>query len=196
MLVESTCSNHCFIFFITNKQIQSILDKAGYIPGVGNVASGINAGIHAARGNWKEAGWAAAGALPGGQLVKGIRLSRNVLKQVLRGSKRIRKKNKWKRGKEGWTLVGIRAKERQTYRDALKDFSRLVDKSSIKRFRNKAGKIGYEGTMRNGYQVKVRSWSSDGRPTLEINRRTPTGDLKKLEMRYGKESEGNQRRRG
>ena len=183
------------IDWVEHYQVHSILDKVGYIPVVGNIASGINAGIHAVRGNWKEAGWSAAGALPGGQLVKGARASRNVLRQVLRGSKQIRK-NRWKAGKKHWTRVGIRAKPRQTYRNALKDFLRLVDKSSIKRFKGKDGKTGYTGRMRNGYEVKVRSWSSDGRPTLEINRRTPNGNLKKLEMRYGSSAQGNQRRKG
>ena len=171
------------------------MNKAGYIPVIGNIASAINAGMHAVRGNWKQAAWAATGALPGGQFVKGFKASRNVLKQVLRGSKQIRK-NKWKSGKKRLTRVGIREKTGQSYRNALKDFYRLVDKSTIRRFKSKDGKTGFMGRMRNGYEVKVRSWSSDGRPTLEINRKTPSGGLKKLKMRYGSQAHGNNRRRG
>ena len=171
------------------------MNRVGYIPGIGNIASGVNAGIYAVRGNWKQAAWAATGALPGGQFVKGIKASRNVLKQVLRGSKLIRK-NKLKRGKKGWTQVEIRAKTGQSYRNALKDFYRLVDESTIRRFKSKNGKTGFMGRMRNGYEVKVRSWSSDGRPTLEINRKTPNGILKKLKMRYGSQAQGNKKPRG
>ena len=171
------------------------MNRIGYIPGIGKISSSTNAGIHAVRGNRKQADWAAAGALPGRQFVKGIKASSNVLKQVLRGSKQIQRM-KWKSGKKGWNQVEIRAKTGQSYRNALKDFYRLVDESTIRRFKSKNGKTGFMGRMRNGYEVKVRSWSSDGRPTLEINRKTPSGGLKKLEMRYGSQAQGNNRRRG
>ena len=127
--------------------------------------------------------------------MKGFKASRNVLKQVLRGSKQIRG-NKWKSGKNGSTQVEIRAKRGQSYRNAMNDFYRLVDESTIRRFKSKDGKTGFMGRMRNGYEVKVRSWSSDGRPTLEINRKTPNGILKKLKMRYGSQAQGNKKPRG
>ncbi len=52
----------------------SALTLATYVPGpVGIVASGISSVRYAMRGNWREAGWAAAGLLGGGAAVKGIR---------------------------------------------------------------------------------------------------------------------------
>lgn len=175
--------------------MHGFLDKVGYIPGVGSVANAINAGLYAGRGKWKKAAWSAVGAIPvGGQVAKGVKFSRNVFKNVLRGSSVIQK-NAWKAGKKGLVRVGIRQKPGKTFKDAWKDFNRLVDKKTITKF-GKGGKTGYMGKTRNGYEVKVRSFSSDGRPTLEINRRTRDGKLKKLEIRYGNANKGNQRRKG
>lgn len=77
-------------------------------------------------------------------------------------------------------------------KDAWKDFRSLVDRKTITKF----GKGGLMGRTRNGYEIKVRPFSSDGRPTLEINRRTKDGKLKKLEIRYGNSNQGNKRRKG
>ena len=155
------------------------------------MANAINAGLYAGRGKWKKAAWSAVGAIPGGQLAKGVKLSRNIFRSVLRGSSVIRK-NAWKSGKKGLVRVGIREKPGKTMKDAWKDFRRLVDRKTMKPF----GKGGYMGRTRNGYEVKVRPFSSDGRPTLEINRYTKDGRLKKLEIRYGNANQGNKRRKG
>ena len=176
-------------------QVHSILDKVGYIPGVGSVANAINAGLYAGRGKWKNAAWSAVGAIPGGgQVAKGLKFSRKVFRHVLRGSSVIRKAA-WKSSKKGMVRVNIREKPGKTFRDAWKDFSRLVDRRTITKF-GKGGKTGYMGKTRNGYEVKVRSFSSDGRPTLEINRWTKDGKMKKMEIRYGNADQGNKRRRG
>jgi hypothetical protein len=45
--------------------LQTVLDVAGLIPGLGEIADGINAGIYAARGDYLNAALSAAAMIPG-----------------------------------------------------------------------------------------------------------------------------------
>ena len=45
--------------------VHGALDVAGFIPGVGAIADGINAGIYAAEGDWGNAALSLAAAVPG-----------------------------------------------------------------------------------------------------------------------------------
>lgn len=45
--------------------IHDLLDAGGFAPGLGAAADIANAAIYAAEGNWGEAGWSLAGAVPG-----------------------------------------------------------------------------------------------------------------------------------
>ena len=170
-------------------------------PGVGAVADVANAVLHAAKGNYKDAGTSLLGAIPGaGQAVtagklasKAAKLSKvkkssNAFRDVLQGTKVIRK-NANKGGKKAPQVVGIREKPGKTMKDALKDFNSLVDKSSIKNVGNGV-RIG---KTRNGDLIKVRP-SSDGRPTLEIIRKTKDNKKKTLKIRYGNPEEGNKQK--
>ena len=58
-------------------KVHNALDVAGLAPGVGNIADGINAGLHAVRGNWKDAALSAAAMVPGaGQAVTAQKLAK------------------------------------------------------------------------------------------------------------------------
>ncbi len=52
-------------FFSENSEtIHTVLDVAGFIPGVGAVADLANAAIYAAEGDWANAGWGAVALIP------------------------------------------------------------------------------------------------------------------------------------
>lgn len=55
--------------------IHGVLDVAGMIPVVGEVADGLNAAYYLAEGDYKNAAISAAGMLPGGQAATGARLA-------------------------------------------------------------------------------------------------------------------------
>jgi len=58
--------------------VHTALDVAGFIPGFGAVADVLNAGLYLAEGNYEEAAWAMAAAVPGvGDLAKASRIAKN-----------------------------------------------------------------------------------------------------------------------
>jgi len=58
--------------------VHGALDVAGFIPGLGAVADVLNAGIYLVEGNYGEAAWAMAAAVPGiGDAAKGARMVKN-----------------------------------------------------------------------------------------------------------------------
>jgi hypothetical protein len=59
--------------------VQLALDVGGMLPGIGIAFDIANAGIHAARGNWGEAGLSLIGAVPGiGDAAKGLAMTAKV----------------------------------------------------------------------------------------------------------------------
>jgi RHS repeat-associated protein len=57
--------------------VHGALDVAGFVPGLGAVADVLNAGIYLAEGNYGEAAWAMAAAVPGvGDVAKGARMAK------------------------------------------------------------------------------------------------------------------------
>ena len=77
--------------------VQGALDVAGMVPGVGNAADLVNAGISVARGNYDEAALNLAAAVPGaGQAVTGAKLARRGAK----AAKKLKKTPKPKKPKK------------------------------------------------------------------------------------------------
>ncbi|GIV05788.1 MAG: hypothetical protein KatS3mg016_1363 [Fimbriimonadales bacterium] len=69
------------------------LDVAGFIPGVGEVADLVNAGLYALEGDWTNAAISAAGVLPGGDALKAARLGKKVVQEVVEeGSEQVAKR--------------------------------------------------------------------------------------------------------
>ncbi len=62
---------------------RDLLDAAGFIPVVGEVADLANAVLYAAEGDWGNALISAAGALPGGDVLKAARLGRKVVQEAV-----------------------------------------------------------------------------------------------------------------
>ena len=78
--------------------LQTTLDVIGLIPVIGNVADGVNAAIHLARGNLKEAALSGLAMIPGyGQaatVVKGARKVAKIAKNVKKGHKVVKHSRK------------------------------------------------------------------------------------------------------
>ena len=187
------------------------------VPVVGVAADGANALLHAAKGNWKEAGLSAAAMVPGlGQGVTAAKLGSKVVKaakaakktgSALKNSKigkavrNIGKKIADKRHqkvrdrvvKESNPIPGkknILEKPGKGYADTKKDFDKLIDKKKpVVVKTNKKGDQVKVGQAPNGDTVIARPKSSDGRATLEIQKKGKT----KLKIRYGNAGDGNKK---
>jgi hypothetical protein len=55
---------------------------AGFIPGIGEVADLVNAGLYALEGDWGNAAISLAGVLPGGDALKAGRLAKKVIQEA------------------------------------------------------------------------------------------------------------------
>ena len=72
----------------------ALLDIAGMVPVIGNVADGVTVLLHAARGNWKGAALSAASMVPGtGQAATAARIGKKLIK-VIKTSKKSFKGSK------------------------------------------------------------------------------------------------------
>ena len=69
--------------------IQRTLDTAGLVPVFGNVADLVNAGISAARGNWKDAAMSLGAAVPGVGIAAGLYRLGKGAKKGLKGSQKL-----------------------------------------------------------------------------------------------------------
>ena len=80
-------------------KVHTALDIAGLVPGIGNVADGVNAGLHAARGNWKDAALSAASMIPGaGQAATAARIAKKSGKAIKGATKAIKGSTKVAKG--------------------------------------------------------------------------------------------------
>jgi len=80
-------------------KVHTALDIAGLVPGIGNVADGVNAGLHAARGNWKDAALSAASMIPGaGQAATAARIAKKSGKAIKGATKAMKSSTKAAKG--------------------------------------------------------------------------------------------------
>jgi uncharacterized protein RhaS with RHS repeats len=66
----------------TEVEWRDLLDVAGFIPGIGEVADLVNAGLYALEGDWGNAAISLAGVLPGGDALKAGRLAKKVIQEA------------------------------------------------------------------------------------------------------------------
>lgn len=59
---------------------QNALNMAGFLPGVGSIADGVNAAIYAARGDMGNAAFSAVAAIPGlGDAAGAMKMGKNMM---------------------------------------------------------------------------------------------------------------------
>ena len=157
--------------------MHTALDIAGMVPGIGNVADGINAGLHAARGNWKDAALSAAGMIPGaGQAATAAKLAKKSSKAI-KGSTKAVKGIKGKLLKESKSLKEFLeravvtntkkkgktiAKTDESYDVAKKIFQK---ETGVK---PKDTGLTHARTKDGKYHLTVRDYSSKGDKTLDV----------------------------
>ncbi|MFN4034364.1 MAG: RHS repeat-associated core domain-containing protein, partial [Fimbriimonadales bacterium] len=77
----------------TEWDYHDLLDAAGFIPGIGEIADLTNAIGYALEGDWTNAAISAAGVLPGGDALKAGRLAKKVVKEVVEeGAEQVAKR--------------------------------------------------------------------------------------------------------
>jgi RHS repeat-associated protein len=139
-------------FFTTRKGFQAGLDKAGYVIDVADV---VNAAIYAANGETDKAIVSGIGALGIiGSLKGGLKNIKN-LENVLEGATIGRKT-------AGRTTQFVK---NGGFEQALKDFE-AMGATEVKKI-TKGSEMGFTGKLAEG-DINVRSFSSEGHPTLEI----------------------------
>lgn len=151
--------------------MHTTLDVLGLVPGVGNIADGINAGLHAARGNWKEAALSAAAAVPGGQAVTASKLAKKSknLKEFVSKSVLDRKPHKNKKGKFESTRI-----TEETFDTAKKVFQK---ETGVK---PKDIGVTHSKTKDGKYHLTVRDKSKyTGQATMDV-KDISTGDVTKI----------------
>ena len=153
-------------------KVHSALDIAGMVPGIGNVADGINAGLHAARGNWKDAALSAAAMIPGaGQGVTAGKLAKKSknLKEFVSKSVLNRKPHKNRKGKYESTRT-----THESYDVAKKVFEKETGV--------KPGGTGvtHSKTKDGKYHLTVRDKSKYTKEATMDVKNTDTGDVVKI----------------
>ena len=137
-------------------KVHTALDVAGMVPGVGNVADGINAGLHAARGNWKDAALSAAAMIPGaGQAATAGKLAKKSSKNLKEFLERAVVTNTKKRGK---TI----SQTDESYDVAKKIFQK---ETGVK---PKDTGLTHAKTKDGKYHLTVRDYSKTGPKTMDV----------------------------
>ena len=153
-------------------KVHNTLDVAGMVPGLGNVADGINAGLHAARGNWKDAALSAAAMVPGaGQAVTAGKLAKKSknLEEFVSKSIIDRYPHKSKKGKYESTR-----RTDESYDVAKKVFEKETGK--------KPADVGvtHSQTKDGKYHLTVRDKSKYTKEATMDIKDTMTGDVVKI----------------
>ena len=132
-------------------KVHTALDIAGLVPGIGNVADGVNAGLHAARGNWKDAALSAASMIPGaGQAATAARIAKKSGKAIKGATKAIKGSTKVAKGTKKV------AKGTKKVVTAIKD--KLLEKSKgLREFFERALKKKGEKTSSNLKEFKEKT---------------------------------------
>ena len=157
--------------------MHNALDTAGMVPGIGNVADGINAGLHAARGNWKDAALSAAGMIPvAGQAVTAGKLAKKSknLQEFVSKSVLDRKSHKNRKGKYESTR-----RTHESYDVAKKVFEKETGK--------KPDDIGvsHSKTKDGKYHLTVRDKSKYTKEATMDIKDIKTGDVVKIRCQGG-----------
>lgn len=103
--------------------LQKGLDVAGFIPGLGEFADGLNAAIYLGQGDWKNAAISGLSLLPGGDAAKGMRYADDVLGAAA-----------------GATKLADKANDTRKAADRANDASKAAKKANDTRKRGPDGK--------------------------------------------------------
>ena len=154
------------------------------VPGVGNVADGINAGLHAARGNWKDAALSAAAMIPGaGQAATAAKIAKKSSKvikgssKVIKGSSKVAKGIKSKLLKESKNLKEFL--ERAVVTNTKKKGKTIAQTDEAydvakKIFQKETGVkpkdtgLTHAKTKDGKYHLTVRDYSKTGPKTMDV----------------------------
>ena len=172
-------------------KVHTALDIAGMVPGIGNVADGINAGLHAARGNWKDAALSAAGMIPGaGQAATAAKLAKKSSKVIKGSTKAIKGSTKVIKGTKK-VIKGIKGKLLKESKNLKEFLERAVVTNTKKKgktiaktdesydvakkiFQKETGVkpkdtgLTHARTKDGKYHLTVRDYSSKGDKTLDV----------------------------
>ena len=167
----------------TEVEWRDLLDVAGFIPGVGEVADLVNAGLYALEGDWGNAAISLAGVLLGGDALKAGRLAKKVIQEAAgEGAEQVAKQEAknalQEQGKKHANRTSGNNSSAQTGKDVHKRFSDEVER----RGGRKGGKIP-------GTRYIADAFDECGRP-MELKPNTKRGRQRGREQaqKYADES--------
>ncbi len=144
--------------------VHGALDIAGLIPGFGEIADGLNAGIYLAEGDYLNAGLSAAAMIPfAGWAATGGKLANKVGKAVLKEVAEEAVEKVAKEGVEKLAKEGVEKLEKEAVKKLEKEAAEKLEKEAAEKLEKEAAEEGAEqGTKKATDGVEVQGGGKKG----------------------------------